>query len=429
MVEQFKTINLAIELAGLVLCALGSVLACAVGTLEKNTKKYFLLFFIALFVNTICNMTGQILRGMSGSGIRAALYIANYGEFALTICITIISTKLLLSLIDKEKKWKKLNIIIWSYFCFEIALLTISQFTGLYYIIDANNVYHRANGYFISIILSELVVLFNIALIIKYRKSLSRTEKIAFGIYFAVPFVATVIQGFIYGIYFTLFSEIFSALTMFIFILTEQTREYYRKKQENLEMKTAVMLSQIQPHFLYNTLNNIYRLCKGNEEAQTAVLYFSNFLETNMHSLEEHKPVPFSTEREHTEKYIHLRKLSMGEYLSAVFDCEEEGFFIPSLTVQPLVENAIKHGIGKQYEGGTVTIRTRRGKDAFIVTVEDDGVGFDTSKEITDKEKHIGIKSVRERLLAMVGGTLDIQSEIGKGTVCTITIPFEGMNK
>ena len=244
-----------------------------------------------------------------------------------------------------------------------------------------------------------------------------------------MPFIVSIAQIFIYGIYITLFSENFSALILFVFILLQQTEQYYLKEQELKEMRIAVMLSQIQPHFLYNTLNNIYRLCKGNEEAQTAVLYFSNFLETNMHSLEERKPVPFSTEREHTEKYIHLRKLSMGEYLNAVFDCEEEGFFIPSLTVQPLVENAIKHGIGKQYEGGTVTIRTRKDNNAFIVTVEDDGVGFDTSKEITDKEKHIGIKSVRERLLAMVGGTLDIQSEIGKGTVCTITIPFEGMNK
>ena len=97
-------------------------------------------------------------------------------------------------------------------------------------------------------------------------------------------------------------------------------------------------------------------------------------------------------------------------------------------TVQMLVENAIKHGITQKEEGGTVTVSSEKKGDSFVVTVADDGVGFDTEKEITDN--HIGINSIRKRLNYYVDGTLEITSEVGVGTTAVITIPEKkGENK
>ena len=189
MAEQFKTINLAIELSGLVLCLLGNVLAVICGTLNKQTKRYFVLFFTCLMAETACNMAGQLMRGLPGSAYRMALYASNFGEYLFGFLLPYVSTRLLLTIIDKDRKWKKINIALWIYLSASITLLIISQFTGLFYIIDAGNVYHRSNAFFISVLIGELVVLLDVIIIVKYRQLLSRREIAAFGIYFLVPII------------------------------------------------------------------------------------------------------------------------------------------------------------------------------------------------------------------------------------------------
>ena len=105
-----------------------------------------------------------------------------------------------------------------------------------------------------------------------------------------------------------------------------------------------------------------------------------------------------------------------------VYDIQEEDFFLPALTIQPLVENAVKHGVYEKPEGGTVTLRTNRVGDEIIISVADTGVGYDTSVLIADDEQktHVGIKNVRNRLNKLMGATLTIDSNPGSGTVVTV---------
>jgi sensor histidine kinase YesM len=91
--------------------------------------------------------------------------------------------------------------------------------------------------------------------------------------------------------------------------------------------------------------------------------------------------------------------------------------------VQPIVENAVKHGIGKKEGGGTVTISTDETENYYFVIVSDDGAGFEPPKNTDDGEQHIGIKNVRLRLLAQCGGSLEISGKPGAGTTATIIIP------
>ncbi|MEG0688837.1 MAG: ATP-binding protein, partial [Hungatella sp.] len=98
-------------------------------------------------------------------------------------------------------------------------------------------------------------------------------------------------------------------------------------------------------------------------------------------------------------------------------------------TIQPLVENAVKHGVLKRKKGGTITIATAETATFYKITIADDGIGFDTSKPMSVPDSHIGIANVRDRLWAMCEGTLTIESEIGRGTTATIKIPKGGTQR
>ena len=144
-----------------------------------------------------------------------------------------------------------------------------------------------------------------------------------------------------------------------------------------------------------------------------------------MDSLTHTAPVPFEKELTHTEIYLKLEKMRFGEELNIVYDIEATAFMLPALTVRPLVENAVKYGVGKKEDGGTVTLSTREYDTNFEVTVADDGVGFDPYATQEDGRSHNCIDSVKARLWEMSRASLEIKSEKNVGTTATITLPKE----
>ena len=201
-------------------------------------------------------------------------------------------------------------------------------------------------------------------------------------------------------------------------------REAEKLRAELAESRISIMLSQIQPHFLYNCLNSIYYLCESNPKAaRTAISEFSAYLRGNMNSLTSTSPVPFYKELDHLKNYIALEKMRFEDTLNVEWDIHTKDFMIPALTVQPLVENAVKHGICKSENGGTVRISTAESEDFYEVKVTDNGDGFDISEVSADGKAHTGIENVRNRLEKMCGGELIITGEKGKGTTAVIRIP------
>lgn len=196
-------------------------------------------------------------------------------------------------------------------------------------------------------------------------------------------------------------------------------------EQDQVQPQIDVMLSQIQPHFLYNSLAVISYLCKRDpEEAQRAIQDLSAFLRGNMDSLKKRSPISFEQELNHVRHYLYLEQRRFQARLKVVYDIQATAFSVPSLSLQPLAENAVRHGILKKEEGGVVTIRSQEKKDCFQVQIVDNGVGFRRAGEQPDlgEHCHIGIKNVRSRLEFMVHGTLDIESN-DNGTTVTIHIP------
>ena len=190
------------------------------------------------------------------------------------------------------------------------------------------------------------------------------------------------------------------------------------------ESHISIMLSQIQPHFLYNTLNSIYHLCETNPMlAKSMVNSFSEYLRNNLSTLEERGLVSFETELSHIKTYLEIEKVRFEDTLEIEYDIKCVDFSLPVLTVQPMVENAVKHGTSKKRGGGKVIISTYEDKESYVIKVSDTGCGFDPSQKKDDGKTHIGIENVRQRLSNMCGGSLTIESEIGVGTLATIRIP------
>lgn len=192
---------------------------------------------------------------------------------------------------------------------------------------------------------------------------------------------------------------------------------------------TAVMISQIQPHFLYNALNTIKYLIKRDPKAaEKAVISFSKYLRGNMDSITQKTPIPFQEELEHIKNYCDIELLRFGDKLEIIYDTEFVEFNVPSLTIQPLVENAIKHGVTKKAEGGFVKLSTDLDNDHYRIIIEDNGVGFDPQNpDYTpdDNHAHVGIQNVTNRLKTMVNAEITIESQIDVGTKITIKIPKE----
>lgn len=227
------------------------------------------------------------------------------------------------------------------------------------------------------------------------------------------------------------FVLLFAAALFLVLRVTPVNLHAARRKKkleaELQESRVAIMRSQIQPHFLYNALDSIYHLCgKDPQRAQQALGEFSDYLRMNLASLDRKTPVSFEAELRHIQTYLMLEKMSSDDELECVYDIQTVAFALPALSVQPLVENAVKHGIGKKAGGGTVTLCTREYDDRFEVTVCDDGVGFDPEEVPKDGKLHIGIENIRQRLSVMCGGTLQIRSRIGEGTTAVVTIPKGG---
>ena len=190
------------------------------------------------------------------------------------------------------------------------------------------------------------------------------------------------------------------------------------------ESRNALVLSQIQPHFLYNALTSIYRLCDTKPEAaKSAVSDFSQYLRGNLDSIQKTGLISFANELKHTQAYLSLEKVRYEEDLEVIYDIHVSEFLLPPLTVEPLVENAVNHGIGSLPAGGCVAISTTELPDCYEIRITDNGIGFDPDTIPAGDRSHVGISAVRSRLHILCSGTLDIRSAPGHGTTAIVHIP------
>ncbi len=391
--------------------------------LKKNKRKdeiNLLIFIIFTIVHFATYLTFTVIKMYYTSdpfiiGFYTTFYIMNNVELILLFIYTI-------SYVSISKKVKTITSIInFSIFGIYVLLDIINIFTHMFFSAE-NGVYVRSPGMlfsqtyqFIAFIIVFILTVFN--------KKLNKTEKIAYSLYCVLPFIAIIIQNLLPGYAIAYFSVIISIEILFLFVNVKKNLELVNEEKKSRETEIKLMMSQIQPHFIYNTLSSISTLIEINpKKAQEALDTFTEYLRANLSSLSKTGLINFEDELRHIVTYISLEKIRFEERLNVVFDVKVTDFLVPPLSIQPIVENSVKHGILQKIEGGTISIKTYETNDAYFVEIADDGVGFDIDKINLTSGDHIGINNVRYRLSTMCNGEMHIDSEIDKGTKIVVKL-------
>ena len=217
-----------------------------------------------------------------------------------------------------------------------------------------------------------------------------------------------------------------------IYDLTEQQRreKEFRDLERQLQMsRIHNFTSQMQPHFLYNALGSIQEIILENPEyAYKLIGDFTVHLRSCIRAMSNDSPIPFGEALENIKSYVNIEKMRFGDKLKVEYRIGVLDFSIIPLSIQPLVENAIRHGIyNRGNAGGTVIISTEESENSVIVKVTDDGVGFDCKafwRDIkTGRRDSTGIKNITFRFEKVMNAAVDIKSVLHKGTTVTVTIP------
>ena len=304
-----------------------------------------------------------------------------------------------------------------------LVLVFLSMFNGMLFQVDAHGNLTDGSYYWIAWLIDPMILLIEILVVVHYRKNLSRFGTIVMLNFGLVSLLTTGLQSIWYPVP-ELLACTLAILLMFMLFYWEMAKNLVENERELMQSQMSLAISQIQPHFLYNTLSTIAELCrKDSAMAEEVTNRFALYLRGNLEHMGDSFPVEFSKELKHVQTYLWIEKIRFQEELQVVYDIQTEDFIIPALTVQPLVENAVKHGMMGSENVCTITIRTKCVERGYQVIIEDDGCGFDPEQVKNDGRKHIGIESVRNRLRFMVGGILTVRSVIGKGTTVIIEIP------
>lgn len=387
---------------------------------KRRDEINLLIFIVFTTVHFITYLVFTLIRANHPSdpliiAFYTILYIMNNVEVLLLFIYTI-------SFVPLKGKYKNtlaiVNLVVFTIF---VILDIVNVFAHMFFYSDGG-VYMRTRLMFISQ-MYQYIALAIVFVITVFNSKTKITEKIAFSFYCLLPLVAIILQNIFKGYAIAYLSIVSAIEILFLFVNVKKNIEIADEARKNRDAEIRLMMSQIKPHFVYNTLSSISTLIQIDPtKAQQALDDFTEYLRANLSSLSETKLILFTEELQHIQTYLALEKMRFEERLNLVYDIKVEDFLIPPLSIQPIVENAVKHGILKKIEGGTVTIKTYENKEAYIIEIIDDGVGFDVDTLKTMGNQHIGINNVCYRLSAMCNGEVKVNSIIDKGTTVVVTL-------
>lgn len=437
----FPLLQIVIESWGAVICTLFALIIFLGGGIEKTREKYLILMVMEIVILLFSDSMAIYFRGNLSTFGYYAVRIGNYLCFTVITIVEVTAGQLLKSHLTEYdcsviKGWSKITYLLSAA---AILFVTISQFNGYMYYFDEDNRYQRGPGIMVYTVLAFLIAALVLYVCLhNYSHTKSLQMNALLFIFLSGP-ISNILQMLFYGIslvYISLSVGMLGLLLAYhrenIQLLMDTKRKLLENKMKLMEQekeladkRTKLMLSQIQPHFIFNTLAAISSLCVFDAAAaKTTTDNFATYLRCNLDSIGDNNLIPFSQELAHVKAYLSIEKVRFEDELRVVYDIQEEHFMIPPLTLQPIVENAVRHGIRHRENGGTVAIHTSMTQQAIRIIVQDNGVGFDKDAILKDDKSHVGIENVSERIRVLCNGTIDIRSEIGNGTLVTITLPI-----
>ena len=317
------------------------------------------------------------------------------------------------------------SIIAWTLVLINFLIHLTALFSNICFTITKENKYFGGALNHTCLIVSVILLIQFLYLTAREFKEIKKKESLI-----PIFLITVIIISIIADVVFKYDTQVFDYVTIAIPLVTIfyyiwLHLKFVRSHEKGLiaEQRIQLMLSQIQPHFSYNSLSSISELCETNpKQAQKLTDDFANYLRFNFTALTDEKMATFEKQLKQVEFYLNIEKVRFQDRLNIVYDIKCKNFQLPNLTIQPLVENAVKHGVCKKDGGGTVWIRSYENETHYIIEIEDDGVGFNPNQPKQDGKSHVGITNVKSRL-ASCGDRIFISSEVGKGTKVSIITP------
>ena len=420
------TANIALDILGIILSLIPIVYLISNHRYQQKLNQYFLGVAVSNIFMIVGDLADWLIQDAAEPSVKLLLTLFTVMFYVASAFVLYFFAGYMGEYLNLPVRVKKLYLTVIAVVCgAQVFFAVISPFTdSIFYVSDRG--YQRGSLFIISQLIPLFCYILFTVLVIVYRKRLNWREVVFFLLYIFVPLGGGAIQMFLRGV--AVVNIGVALALLFILVNIQFEHEITLRKQEKklAELRIDIMLSQIQPHFLYNVLTGIRTLCEMDPiRAGESIGTFSKFLRANMESLTNKSPIPFEQELAHTRSYLYLEQQRFEDKLNVIYEINTTAFTIPPLTLQPIVENAVRHGIMKKKDGGILTIRSEETDSAYMVTVIDDGVGFSVEQRKTAEYAHIGIENVKNRLNALCGGTIEVQSEPQNGTTVTICVPKE----
>jgi len=407
-------VNIALDAFALIVTLI-ILVACAREYSKKRVgSRYFLFFQIFITVALVADIVAWFGEGHPTLAVMTVLS-NTIMACACRLAIHEFMAYLVSSLYAGSRAAKSI-LAIFSVLCGLSVLFCIGNaiWGHTFYVNELGHYEHTGDFAFGALyLLYPILAAFSLVLMALFAKSSANVSRWVFLVYTAFPVAAVILDYTIHGISLT-------CVGFTICILVIYTNIYLTRQKELDEQRNALMLSQINPHFIYNTLSTVAAMCDASpKQAKHLAIDFAQYLRRNIRSMTCEAMIPFEQELEHLECYAKIEKARFRERLNVSYSITCTNFKIPPLTVQPIVENAIKHGVTKKTAGGTVKISTFEDDLNYIIEIIDDGVGFD----VETAEMHVGLENVRSRLRAMCGGDMTVKSTLDVGTRVRMEIP------
>lgn len=435
--------------AALLLSAMGMWFTAVIPGIDRWSKRFFLIYF---FLFLLCCLSGIAEWASPYYRVPGTLF-----HFILILESLLISLSLplltvyLLHCCGEDMRSSKLLRAVAGLYAVYFVLLASESFIGGFIFISPDYQYIRGPLYPLALLPLVAILLFNLAGTIRRRTRLSRKVFLGFLVALLPMSVALIVQLFVDVFALLDISLVLSALSMYSIILSDQIeqdqrrqREIARQQLEIANQRASITVLQMRPHFIYNTMTSIYCLCDQDPKlARQVVMAFTTYLRKNFTAIASAALIPFASELEHTRAYLAVEQALYEDSLFVDYDTPHTFFRLPALTLQPIVENAVKHGRDPYAGPFHISIRTRKTDSGSEIVVADDGKGFsETATKLSpaqpgmvqaeskihtlqpdDSEPHIALENIRHRLEIMCGGRLTIAPNDGGGTVVTVTIP------
>ena len=414
-------INFSAAISGLIIAIMGLVFTLSLSYLEQWLHRYFVILFSLVLAYVAFDLLGQISLVFLGPDFATLSRISIFLESLFSSALMPILTLFMLHCSGERRKRTPLFSCVLTLWLVYAALLVFTQFTTMIYTVTPGNVYQRGPWYFLLLVPPAAMMAVNFSALVYRRKSLNQKQRLAFSLYLLIPLACMLIQMAFYGLLMIVIGTSVSTLILFAFILSDHVNQEIRQREENANQRASIIVLQMRPHFIYNTLMSIYYLCRQDaEKAQQVILDFTSYLRKNFSAIARENTIPFSEEMEHTRAYLAVEQARFQDGLEVRFDTPYTAFKIPPLTLQPVVENAVKHGLDPEKEALQISISTRRTDQWTEIVVKDNGPGFLP----TDGDNpRIALNNIRERLKLMCEGTLTIATGAESGTSVIIRIP------